>query len=289
MPLHGQKMASIDPATTIGTVELTVANLDRSSAFYCERLGFKLHRREGAIAALGAGGPDLLVLHENPAARHVGGTTGLYHFAVLLPSRRELALALRQIALTRTALSGVSDHLVSEALYLDDPDGNGIEVYRDRPRTEWPRTNGEIRMATDPLDLDGLLAEIEGYDEEWPGLPAETVIGHVHLHVGQIEAARQFYCDVLGFDLMQRYGGSALFVSAGGYHHHLGLNVWNGVGAPPPPANAAGLRHVVVQLPNETARNVVFERLQAANVSVEDHARGMLVRDPWQNGLLLAV
>lgn len=282
-------MTSIDPATTIGAVELTVADLERSLAFYQQRLGFKLHRHENSVAALGAGGADLLVLHENTAARHVGGTTGLYHFAVLVPSRRDLALVLRQIAITRTPLGGASDHLVSEALYLDDPDGNGIEIYRDRPRAEWPRMNGEVRMATDPLDLDGVLGEIEGYEGEWPGLPQETVIGHVHLHVAQIEATQQFYCDLLGFDLVVRYGPNALFVSAGGYHHHIGLNTWNGVGAPPPPANATGLRHFVVRLPNQTARDHVLERLHAANVEVEDHPNGMLVHDPSHNPLVLAV
>lgn len=283
-------MTSIDPRTTIGAVELTVSNLDRSLAFYEQRLGFKLHHREGDGAAIGAGGQDLLVLRENPLARHVRGTTGLYHFAVLLPSRRDLALALRQIAITRTPLGGASDHLVSEALYLDDPDGNGIEIYRDRPRHEWPHSgDGVLQMATDPLDLDGILYEIEGYDDDWPGLPLETMIGHMHLHVAQIEAARQFYCDVLGFDLMVRYGSSALFVSAGGYHHHIGLNVWNGVGAPPPPANATGLRYFVIRLPDEAARSAVAERLQAAEVSIEDHADGLLVRDPSQNALVLAV
>jgi len=151
---------SIHPDAKIGAVHLTVANLDRSLDFYQNQLGFKLHRREGDTARLGAGGRDLLVLTQIPEAPHPRGTTGLYHFAILVPSRLELARSLRRIAETRTPVQGFSDHLVSEAIYLPDPDGNGIEIYRDRPRDEWPRDDGRLRMATDPLDIDGILAEL---------------------------------------------------------------------------------------------------------------------------------
>lgn len=276
----------IDSATRIGRVSLTVRNLDESLAFYQQRLGFTLHRRDAASAVLGAGGPDLLELVENRAARQVRNTTGLYHFAVLLPSRLELAQALRLIALTQTPLGGASDHLVSEALYLDDPDGNGIEIYRDRPRAEWPRAGNEVQMATDPLDLDGILAELSD-DQPWPGLPGATTIGHIHLHVAQIAAAKHFYCDLLGFDQMQLFGGSALFVSAGGYHHHIGLNTWAGVGAPPPPADAVGLRHFEVVLPSEAARDAVVARLEAAQITTQREAGAVVVRDPSQNTIHL--
>jgi catechol 2,3-dioxygenase len=278
---------SIAADTKIGAVSLTVSQLDRSLAFYQDVLGFKVHQLQGDTAHLGAGGPDLLILTQQPGARRVRGTTGLYHFAILVPSRLDLARSLQHFAQTRTPLQGFSDHLVSEAIYLADPDGNGIEIYRDRPRGEWPRDGKQIRMATDPLDVEGLLGELAGHDEPWNGLAAPTVIGHVHLHVAHIDTAKDFYCGVLGFDLMARYGPSALFVSAGGYHHHIGLNTWAGVGAPPPPADAVGLRHFVVLLPNEAELERVVERIRAAGMASEETAAGVLVRDPSMNALLL--
>ena len=274
---------TLHPATTIGSVHLTVADLDRSVRFYEARLGFKTHRREGAVASLGAGGDDLLVLTESGRARRVGGTTGLYHFAVLVPSRIELAHSLRRLVETDTVMQGFADHGVSEALYLADPDGNGIEIYRDRPRTDWPFAGGSLRMGTDPLDTDDLLRESNNGADAWTGLAAETRIGHVHLHVSQLADAERFYVDVLGFAVMQRYAGTALFVAAGGYHHHIGLNTWAGVGAPPPPDGAIGLRHFVVRLPHEAAMGEVEQRLRAAHAAVETADGDLLVRDPAHN------
>jgi catechol 2,3-dioxygenase len=178
---------------------------------------------------------------------------------------------------------------VSEALYLADPDGNGIEIYRDRPRAEWPFVNGQLEMTTDPLDLDDLLAAGTNPAGASDALPDSTVIGHVHLHVSNLADAEAFYAGLLGFDLMQRFGAGALFVSAGGYHHHVGLNTWVGVGAPPPPAGALGLRHFAVRLPGAAAREKVVERLRAANVPVHPAGRaGTLVRDPSGNSILLS-
>ena len=275
----------IDPATRIGRVSLTVRNLDTSLAYY-QRLGLRLHQREGATATLGAGGADLLELRENPAARQVRNTTGLYHFAILVPNRRELAFVLRQIAIQQIPLGGASDHRVSEALYLSDPDNNGIEIYRDRPRAEWPHAGNEVRMTTDPLDFDSLLAEISR-ETPWSGMPPETTIGHIHLHVADLAATHHFYCDLLGFDQMQLFGNSALFVSAGGYHHHIGLNTWAGAGAPPPPAGAVGLRHYDVVLPNAAARQQVVARLTAAGIPVQPDDGSIVIRDPSQNTLHL--
>jgi catechol 2,3-dioxygenase len=284
-----QSNISIHPATTIGSVHLTVADLDRSLRFYQEALGFQVRQRAGETARLGAGGPnDLLVLSERPGARPARRTTGLYHFAVLVPSRLELARSLRRLAETRTPLQGFSDHLVSEAIYLADPDGNGIEIYRDRPREEWPRRNGQIQMATDPLDLDGVLAELEHETELWAGLRPETTIGHIHLHVADLAAAQAFYHGVLGFDLIQRLAGSADFVSAGGYHHHIGYNTWAGVGAPPPPPDAAGLRFFVVRLPNDAELARAADRVRKAGLPLEQTEAGLLTRDPSQNGVVLA-
>jgi len=217
------------------------------------------------------------------ARRRPPRTTGLYHFAILTSSRAALARSLRRLAEVRWPLSGASDHLVSEALYLDDPDGNGIEIYSDRPRDAWPRRNGQIQMATDPLDFDSLLAELERDHQPWDGLAPDTVIGHAHLHVADLRTTEDFYHGVLGFDIIQHYGPSALFVSAGGYHHHIGLNTWAGVGAPPPPPGSAGLRYFVVQMLDAAARDAVLERVRAAGIAMEESAEGVLVRDPSAN------
>lgn len=280
----------IHPATHIGAVHLTVADLDRSLAFYQRRLGFKLRDRSGATAFLGAGGPDIVVLTEQPGAQRAAGTTGLYHFAVLVPSRLELARVLRNISRTKTPVQGFGDHLVSEAIYLADPDGTGIEIYRDRPPEEWPRDDGgRIRMATDPLDIDSLLAELDGQPASWAGLHAQTMTGHIHLHVADLDQAEAFYGDVLGFSRVLRLGGSASFLSAGGYHHHVGINTWAGVGAPPPPAGALGLRWYTIRLPNSDELRKTVERVRDAGIPIEERADGYLIRDPSHNGIVLAL
>ncbi len=184
---------TIHPDTHLGYVHLTVANLERSLAFYQDRLGFQLRRRSGQTAYLGAGGPDLLLLTEQPGARQVSRVTGLYHFAILTPSRVALAQSLRRLAETRTPVQGFSDHGVSEAIYLADPDGNGIEIYRDRPRSEWPWENGQLAMVTDPLDVEGILAELGPQPEAWPGLSPQTTLGHIHLHVARLKEAEAFW------------------------------------------------------------------------------------------------
>jgi catechol 2,3-dioxygenase len=281
---------SIHAATTMGAVSLTVRDLARSLEFYQHNLGFKLHHQEEKQAYLGAGGADLLILNENPAARPLQrGQTGLYHFAVLTPSRVALAQSLQRLAETQTPIQGFADHNVSEAIYLADPDGNGIEIYRDRPRSEWEYDNGKIKMATNPIDLDGILAELNGQSLSWIGLHPDTVIGHVHLHVSDIKSAEAFYCGVLGFDLMLRYGPSASFVSAGGYHHHLGLNTWAGAGAPSPPPDSIGLIWYAVVLPDQGALDETISRVKIAGAPIEAHEEGSLVRDPSQNGILLKI
>ncbi len=281
---------SIHPDTTVGPVDLTVADLGRAEQFYHDVLGFRpLARENGTLILTADSATPLLILHERPGARpKPARATGLYHFAILVPRRLELARSLRRLAETRWPLSGASDHLVSEALYLDDPDGNGIEIYRDRPRADWPRSGGRIRMATDPLDFDGILAELERDDQPWDGLAAATIIGHVHLHVADLRAAEAFYHGILGFDIITNFGGSALFVSAGGYHHHLGLNTWAGVGAPPPPPDAAGLRSFAIVLPDTDALAQVAARVHAAGIAIEQTDAGLLLRDPSQNGVVLA-
>jgi catechol 2,3-dioxygenase len=275
----------IDPRAAIGEVHLTISDLDRSLRFYRTHLGFTVHQRGDGKARLGAGGPDLLVLSQSETAPRVRGATGLYHFAILVPSRADLARALRRLVDTDTVMQGAADHGVSEALYLADPDGNGIEVYRDRPRAQWPHAGGALAMDADPLDLDALLAESSSGDNA--GLADGTTVGHVHLHVSRLPDAQHFYVNVLGFALMQRYGPSALFVSAGGYHHHIGLNTWAGVGAPPPPPGAIGLRHFVVRLPDAGAVSAVVDRLRAASVRFETTSDGVRVDDPAGNAIVL--
>jgi catechol 2,3-dioxygenase len=278
---------SLSPETTLGLVALTVGDMTRSLDFYQNILGFQLHRRTGDSAFLGVDGRDLLSLTERPGARRVPRTTGLYHFAVLVPSRLDLARVLRRIVESHTPTQGFADHLVSEAIYLSDPDGNGIEVYRDRPRSSWYDADGRLRMGTDPLDVAGLLAELNGQNPAGSSLPPETRIGHVHLHVADLDAAIAFYRDTLGFELMMRYGPSAAFLSVGGYHHHIGVNTWAGVGAPTPPPDAVGLRYFTLLLPDETALSDLRTHLEAAGVRVDEDADELLVRDPSGNGILL--
>jgi catechol 2,3-dioxygenase len=266
--------------TSVGPVSLTVADLPRALAYYTERLGFLIHADDAGTARLGAGGSDLLVLVESRGARPAHGTTGLFHFAVLLPSREALARSLARLARTGTPLQGAADHLVSEALYLADPEGNGIELYRDRPRKDWVWDGDALRMTTDPLDVASLLQEGEASGAPWSGLPERTTIGHVHLKVAHIPPAERFYCGLLGFNLTARYGAMASFVSKDGYHHHIAFNTWGGVGAPSPPLGATGLREFVVNVDHADEIERILARVRAAGVPVGAGAR---VADPSGN------
>jgi catechol 2,3-dioxygenase len=281
-----QATAPVLPASLrVGAVELTVTDLDRSVHFYETSIGLRLHSRAGNRAALGAGSEDLLVLVEDPQARPAGRHSGLYHFALLHPSRHELARAAARLAVTRTRISGASDHGISEAIYLPDPDDNGIELAADRGREHW----GDLRDPTfaggpEPLDLAGLMGLVDG-EEPQPHVSPETVVGHVHLHVGDIDRGLAFYRDVIGFEVMTLLD-SAAFVAAGGYHHHLGFNIWRGRGAPPVPAGVVGLRHWTIVIPAADAA-ALRERVVATGAPYEDTPDGLLVRDPWDIPLLV--
>jgi catechol 2,3-dioxygenase len=271
----------------LGPVHLRVRDLDRSVPFYERSIGLRLQRREDGNATLGSGAEDLLTLHEDAAARPAGRHAGLYHFALLHPSRRELARAAKRLIETRTPISGASDHGVSEAIYLSDPDGNGIELAADRPRERW----GDLRDPTalggpEPLDMQSLMSLV---DSEEPPAQADDslVVGHLHLHVGDLQRALAFYRDVIGFQVMTLLP-SAAFISAGGYHHHLGLNTWRGEGVPAAPSDAVGLVRWTVLLGDESELAVVRERIEAAGIGHEDREGGLLVRDPFGNALLLA-
>jgi catechol 2,3-dioxygenase len=278
---------TIDPATAIGTVRLTVSDVDRSVTFYERTLGLRAGTTEGSTVSLG--GPDgasLVELEGNPAAHPLDRrATGLFHMAILVPSRLELARSLQRLAVHRWPLDGASDHLVSEALYLSDPDGNGIEIYRDRPRDEWPRSNGQLQMATLPLDLDHLLGELTSPTAEM--VQAGTRMGHVHLQVSDLHEAEEFYSGVLGLEVTVRGYPGALFVSAGGYHHHIGLNTWHSAGADPAPPGSVGLRDFELVLADERALEEVVGRVEAAGIATDAVAHGARVRDPSGNVVVL--
>jgi catechol 2,3-dioxygenase len=278
----------IPPETHIGKVRLRVADVDDLTAFYERVIGLRAVERDGGLVRLGTeGGEPMLELVSAPDAPPAPGfSTGLFHLAILVPDRAELARALRRIAETGWRLTGASDHLVSEALYLQDPEGNGIEIYRDRPRDQWNRDNGEIRMATLPLDLDGILAELDTGEEAPNGMSAGTTMGHVHLQVADIPAAEGFYNGALGLDVMVRSYPGALFLSAGGYHHHLGVNTWQSQGAPPPPEGALGLDRYELVLPSEASVDEAAAALgeHGDPVRLEE---GVLATDPSGNRVLL--
>ena len=263
----------------LGSVDLTVADLDRAVAWYQRALGLRVHAHEPAVAELGDGTETVVVLHEDPAARPAGRHAGLYHYALLYPSREELARAAVRLAATQTQIQGASDHRTHEAIYLADADGNGIELAADRPRSEWPQDLGYAGGPA-PLDFDSLLASVQG-EEPRAQIGEGLRMGHLHLHVGDIDRGLGFYRDVLGFEVQANLG-SAAFVSAGGYHHHLGFNIWNGPGAGPAPEHSTGLRHWTIELPDVAA---VLARVEAAGIGTEPVDGGFLVRDPWQTAV----
>jgi catechol 2,3-dioxygenase len=274
----------IHPDTALGAVSLTVGDLDRGRAFYERAIGLRTLERMPGAALLGAEpGAALVELVEAPRApARPPRTTGLFHLALLVPSRADLARAVRRVVGAGWSFTGASDHLVSEALYLDDPEGNGIEIYRDRPPEHWPRRDGVLQMATDPLDLEGVMGEL-GPDEAIDGMPAGTRLGHVHLQVADLAEAEAFYRGVLGLDVTVRHYPGALFLSAGGYHHHVGVNVWAGQGAPAPPAGARGLGRFEVVVPEAGELARIRARADAAGLPAEEEEGALLLADPSGN------
>ena len=276
-------------ATAMGPVHLTVADLDRSLDYYRTTIGLAVLERENGRVALGAGSLRLLVLNEEPGARPSTGHTGLFHIALLVPERRELARWLAHAIRERVGLTGLSDHVVSEAIYLQDPDRHGIEIYADRPREQWEGQVG-TRLTTIPLDVENLLRELDDpMREPFDGLADGTTMGHVHLRVAGIPETIAFYRDVLGFGLMAEYAAQAAFLAAGGYHHHLGGNTWESAGAPAAPDGTATLRHWTVVLPSDADRDAALGRLSAAGQEADDTGLGPLARDPSGNAFVLAV
>jgi len=278
----------LPPAARIGVVRLQVADMARSLAYYESVLGFRVVRRDDSGAALGPSGADspLIELRERPGARpHPRrGQLGLFHFAILLPDRASLGRFVRHLS-DIGAYAGMSDHLVSEALYLTDPDGLGIEVYADRPRADWRYAGRELQMATNPLNVQDLVTA--GGSERWAGMPNGTRMGHVHLHVGNLEEAAAFYHEALGFDKVTWSYPGALFLSAGGYHHHLGTNTW-AAGAQPATDEDARLIEWELVMPDAANVSAAAASVEAAGGTVERAGDGsVLARDPWGTAVRL--
>ncbi len=281
MPLPASSSTATVAAASIsaGPVALNVADISAITAFYRDALGLRERGDDGTTVRMGTADRDLVVLHHTPDATPAPQAAGLFHVAILYPTRADLADAILRADQAGARLDGASDHLVSEAVYLRDPEGNGIELYRDRERDEWGTDDhGRLAMDTLPLDLGDVLRSGSGRPSS--GIPADAIVGHVHLQTADIDASRAFYADVLGFDVMVDGYPGALFVATDGYHHHIGLNVWNSRGRVAVPG-ARGLRHATLLLADDAVRTQVTERLRAAGVRFDECDAGALtVRDP---------
>ncbi|WP_261131962.1 VOC family protein [Bacillus sp. Marseille-Q3570] len=271
----------------VGLVHLVVVDLKRSIDFYTDLLGFSvLEQKDGFVSLSTDGKIPLVTLEEKKDAEpKLRRTTGLYHFAILLPTREDLGASLKRLADKRYPLHGGSDHLFSEALYLADPDGNGIEIYTDRPAEQWTWNEGELPFVSDPLDMEDLLKS----GKTWDGLPADTVIGHIHLHVNDLEQAKRFYVEGLGFDITVPFRHQALFVASGGYHHHVGLNTWNGTGAPRPQETEAGMKWYTIVFSSERQLMETATRLHALGYKADKEEHLVHTEDPSGNRIQLVV
>jgi catechol 2,3-dioxygenase len=274
------------PNIYVGEVNIKVKNLDNALTFYQNIMGFQVLDKSERKAALTTNGKTTLVTLEQPenVIPKEERMSGLYHFAILLPSRADLSVFLRHFLGTGYPL-GAADHYVSEALYINDPDGNGIEVYRDRPSKEWTWKNGLVDMATEELDGNSILAES---DAEWNGLPEGTLMGHIHLHVGDLKKAEEFYTKGLGFEVVSHYP-QAFFLSTGRYHHHIAINTWQGVGAPTPPQNSVGLNWYTLVFPDDGARESAVKQLQQLGVTLKKAEDYYITSDPSGNQIRLVL
>jgi catechol 2,3-dioxygenase len=288
---------SIHTETRIGVVTLTVSNLKAQIDFYNQVLGIQVRRQEGNRVFLGNSTRDLLVLIENPTAERFRRVTGLYHLALLYPDRRELARAVARV-FAHQVPNYPTDHIMTKTTYLDDQEGNGLELYCESPEDgSWSlqsgsyitrRADGSLSSGREPLDLEALFKHLEADDRLDGELPPAVSIGHVHLHVRDLAEALDFYHGVLGFDMMGMDATIGMaFVSAGGYHHHIGLNTWQGIGAPAPPPDTLGLKHFSVELPEQSSLDLVLDRIRNAGMHFEETDAGWLIFDPSKNGVLL--
>lgn len=297
LPSQTREKVSIHPETVIGHVALHVINLDRQLDFYQRVLGFQLHWRAENQAGLGAGGKDLLVLSQKHGASRYVHTTGLYHFALLYPDQRELARAVKRLY-DLNYLNYPTDHIMTKTTYLEDSEGNGIELYAESPEDGIfiiqdgqfiaRRADGRPSSGREALDLKALFSHLHSDDALDEPLPGDARIGHVHLHVQDLDQAVQFYHEVIGFDIMGVSHSLRMgFVSAGGYHHHVGLNTWQGAGAPPPPEDASGLDYFSVVLPDEKSFREIMECIRNHKIVFETSDQGIRISDPSQNQVLI--
>ncbi|MCP8615347.1 VOC family protein [Salirhabdus salicampi] len=277
------------PITFVNQVNLKVQNLERSLIFYRDIIGFEILEQTERTAKLTTDGKTALLSIEQPidVIQKQQLTTGLFHFALLLQNRSDLGQILKHFVQIGYPLQGASDHLVSEAIYLVDPDGNGIEVYSDRCPSEWIWNNNEVLMPSEPLDVENLLAEAR--EGSWNGLPADTLLGHLHLHVSELKENQEFYVQGLGFEVVSRYGNHAIFISDGHYHHHIALNIWNGIGAPQPPVNSVGLESFTLQIPTKEKRNKIIAQLEEIGAAIEEENGVFVTSDPSGNQIRLKV
>ena len=277
------KTMRIHPATRVTRLALTVSDLARSMSFYQDLIGLRALEQDERSATLGAPDEPMLTLIEQPGAspwpRDGRSYAGLYHFAILLPTRTDLGRWLDHWLRQDMPLPGQGDHFVSEALYLEDPDGHGIEVYRDRPRDEWEWNDGQVKMGVEPVDIRGLLEEAQRSADPWTGAPVGTTLGHIHLQVSDITETARFYSEILGFDIVARMP-SALFMSAGGYHHHIGANIWHSRNAGPAPPDHVSLQHYTIEMPDSAGGDEVVHRLEAAGFEVRALDDAFSVSDP---------
>lgn len=272
----------LDPHMQLGYVTLRVQSLEKQRAFYQDAFGLHVieERSDRLVLSVDNVHPLIVLQASENVVQKPDHTTGLYHLALLIPTRADLAYVIAHLIQKGIRFDGASDHLFSEAFYLTDPEGNGIEIYRDRPRSDWPRTeSGELVSASDPIDFQGIMA-LQDENRQWTGFPEETILGHMHLHVGQLHEAATFYLDILGLEEITRFHESALFMSAGGYHHHIAANIWQGVGAVLPPENATGLVEYSLILSTEKESQKLLTHLAEKNIEITHEEKGFSILDP---------
>lgn len=279
--------ARLPDTTHISFVQLRISDLGRSVEFYSDLLGFRIVDRNDSTASLAAGNDPIILLTEDRAAvQRPGRSTGLFHAAIRFPNRTELARVFKRLNENRWPFQGFADHGVSEALYLADPDDIGLELYADRPKEDWKYVNGNLQMGTWELDIDSLVALLDKNRSNGSTAQEKTDIGHVHLNISDLSNAERFYSNTLGFDVVQRDYPGALFVSAGGYHHHIGLNIWAGKGAPPPPANAVGMIRFGIEIPDVMGFDEFLARAGGSSTK-QQNKRSVILRD--QDGIEIEV
>ena len=269
--------------TSLGPLELKVANLQGQSEFYQQQLGLRLRSQSADAVSLGTEKNELLRLALVPGAKRSRHTAGLYHFCLRVDERVELGLLLKHLFETKIHLDGLVDHRMAEAIYLKDAEGNGIELNWDRPRSEWRPWEEWLSMGNAPLDVEGLLDLADSSGRDFKQISPSARVGHIHLHVGNLEEAEKFYTQVAGFEVTTKIPGQATFTSAGGYHHHVAFNLWAGRDIQPAPADALGLKEFTVLVDGPSEIEALKKRAQAAAWAYEEDGKNILIKDPWNH------